>query len=99
MLTAECVFNKFLKTGRSDRVGYNSTALVTLKCNGSRYSNQAVTVNFIALVVYSAATVNISVKITPRSAFASFTASQIDAIAVASSGFGIWFGNIPSGSR
>ena len=62
MLTAECVFNKFLKTGRSDRVGYNSTTLVTLKCNGSRYSNKADTVNFNAPAVNRNATDKIRVK-------------------------------------
>ena len=38
-------------------------------------------------------------KITPRSAPDSLTASQIESIASLASGFGTWFGNIPSGSR
>ena len=62
MLTAECVFNKFLKTGRSDRVGYNSAALVALKCDIRRYRHKSVYVYLVSLAVYSAATVNISVK-------------------------------------
>ena len=38
-------------------------------------------------------------KITPRSAFAFTVALHTDSIAFLSSGFGTWFGNIPSGSK
>ena len=38
-------------------------------------------------------------KMMPRSAFDSWTASRIDCMAVSFSGFGMWLGKEPSGSR